>query len=103
MTVWLLVASIGFGLGGAAGLLANAFWLQGRFDELQLRGTPLEYLPAQRLNLPSTAGWVFTACHRKIGDRAITRATLRARACFLVAVVAAAVYVSLLAPGSPDW
>lgn len=103
MTVWLFFASIVFGLGGAVGVLANIFWLQGRFDELQLRGTPLEYLPAQRLHAPSTAGWVFTASHRKIGDPAITRATMRVRACFLLGLVAAAVYVSLLAPGRPDW
>ncbi|KRA66128.1 hypothetical protein ASD79_02270 [Caulobacter sp. Root655] len=103
MTILLFLASVGFGLGGAVGLLANAFWLQGRFDELQLRGTPLEYLPAQRLHLPSTAGWLFTACHRKIADPRITRATMRARACFLLALIAAAVYVSLLAPGPTDW
>jgi len=103
MTAWFLLASIGLGLGGVGGLLANIFWLQGRFDELQLRGTPLEYLPGQRLHLPSTAGWVFTVSHRKIGDAAITRATVRARVCFLVALVASAAYVSLLAPGRPDW
>jgi hypothetical protein len=61
--------------------LGATIWLNGRFDWLSIRGRSPLYMPMKRLDIYSTAAWLFTGSHRGLEDRATSRVVWLARAC----------------------